>query len=96
MEENFQRVEDLGDEEHQTLMDDVCDIFRCLQCLPVITTQSKRSKGKVWTSSQDGIHLLTNPIFYKLNRIGSAPRTLTGSAVARLPRVKASDMVINR
>ena len=96
MGEYFQRVEDLGDEEHQTLMDDVCDIFGRLQCLPVITTPSQRSKGKVWTSSQDGIHLLTNPIFYKLKGIGSAPRTLTGSAVARLPRVKASDVVINR
>ena len=96
MGEYFHKVKNLDDEDGQALVEGICNIFGRLHCLPVIVTPSLKAKGRVWTASQDGIHLLTNPIFYKLKAIGSAPRTLTGSGVGRLPRVKASNVVISR
>lgn len=86
----------MDDENSQALVDGIQNIFGRLHCLPMVVTPSSKSKGKVWTASQEGIHLSTNPIFYKLKGVGSAPKTLTGSAVGRLPRVKASNVVINR
>ena len=96
MGEFFRRIEDLDDGDREALVDAIGDIFGRLHCLPVVVTPSLKSKGKVWTATQEGIHLSTNPIFYKLKGIGNVPRILTGPAVGRLPRVKASNMVINR
>ena len=92
----FRRIEDLDDGDREALVDAIGDIFGHLHCLPVVVTPSLKSKGKVWTATQEGIHLSTNPIFYKLKGISNVPRILTGPAVGRLPRVKASNMVINR
>ena len=89
-------MRDLDDEDRQALTDAISDIFRQIQCLPVVVTPTPKSKGKVWTASQEGIHLLTNPIFYKLKSIGGVPRTLTGPGVGCLAWVKASNVVINR
>ena len=81
MGEYFHKVKILDDEDSQALVEGICNIFGHLHYLPVIVTPSLKAKGKVWTTSQDGIHLLTNPIFYKLKAIGSVARTLTGSGV---------------
>ena len=56
---------------------------------------SQRSKGKVWTVSHEGIHLLTNPMFYKLKRVGG-PKADARVATNQLQRVKASNAVINK
>ena len=53
------------------------------------------SKGRIWTTSQEGIHLLTNPMFYKLKRVGG-PKADARVAANQLQRVKASNAVINR
>ena len=81
MGEYFHKVRNLDDKDGQALVEGICNIFGYLHCLPVIMTPSLKAKDKVWTTSQDGIHLLTNPIFYKFKAIGSVPRTLTGSGV---------------
>jgi hypothetical protein len=96
MGEYFRRKRQLDEEDGEALVDAICNIFGRLHCLPVIVTPTPKSKGKVWTASEGGIHILANPIFYKLKGIGSVGKALTGSAVGRLPRVKASDVVINR
>ena len=63
----LRELEELGDDDQQqALVDAIADIFGRLHCLPVIVTPSQRSKGKVWTTSHEGIHLLTNPMFNRL------------------------------
>ena len=96
MGEYFRRKGELDDENGQALVDAIHTIFGRLHCVPVIVTPTAKSKGKVWTASEGGIHILTNPIFYKLKGIGSVAKTLTGSGVGQVPRVKASDVVISR
>jgi hypothetical protein len=89
-------LEELGDDDQQqAFVDAIADIFGRLHCLPVIVTPSQRSKGKVWTASHEGIHLLTNPMFYKLKRVGG-PKADARIAANRLQRVKASNAVINK
>jgi hypothetical protein len=95
MRDYFWRLGELDDEDTEALMNAIHNIFGRLHCLPVIVAPSLRSKGKVWTASHEGIHLVTNPIFYKVKGIGSVFRALTGSS-GRLPRVKASNEVISR
>jgi hypothetical protein len=92
----LRELEELGnDNQQQALVDAIADIFGQLHCLPVIVTPSQRSKGKVWTASHEGIHLLTNPMFYKLKRVGG-PKADARVAANRLQRVKASNAVINK
>ena len=54
-----------------------------------------RSKGRIWTTSHKGIHLLTNPMFYKLKQVGG-PKANAQVAANRLQWVKASNAVINK
>ena len=61
----------------------------------VIVTPSQWSKGKVWTASHKGVHLLTNPIFYKLKWVGG-PKADARVAANQLQNVKASYAVINK
>ena len=92
----LRELEELGDDDQQqALADAIADIFGRLHCLPVIVTPSQRSKVKVWTASHEGVHLLTNPIFYKLKRVGG-PKADARVAANRLQRVKASNAVINK
>jgi hypothetical protein len=66
----LRELEELGDDDQQhALVDAITDIFGQLHCLPVIVMPSQQSKGKVWAASHDSIHLLTNPMFYKLKRV---------------------------
>jgi hypothetical protein len=83
------------DDDRQSLTDAIADIFGRLHCLPVIVTPTQRSKGRIWTTSHEGIHLLTNPMFYKLKRVGG-PKADARVAANRLQRVKASNAVINK
>ena len=89
----LQRLDDEDDQE--SLTDAIANIFGRLHCLPVIVAPTQRSNGKIWTTSHDGIHLLTNPMFYKLKRVGG-PKANARVAANRLQRVKASNAVINR
>ena len=83
------------DDDRQSLTDAIADIFGRLHCLPVIVTPTPRSKGRIWTTSHEGIHLLTNPMFYKLKRVGG-PKASARVVANRLQRVKASNAVINK
>jgi hypothetical protein len=87
---------ELTDEEGDSLKNNISSIFGRLQCLPVAIAPSRRSKGKIWTVSEQGVNFLTNPIFYKLRRVGSAAKAAAKVASNRLQRVKASNAVINR
>jgi hypothetical protein len=92
----LRELEKLDDEDdRQSLTDAIADIFGRLHCLPVIVMPTQGSKGRIWTTSQEGIHLLTNPMFYKLKRVGG-PKADARVAANRLQRVKASNAVINR
>jgi hypothetical protein len=88
-------LEGLEDEEKDLLSDAIAAIFGRLHCLPVVLAPSQRSGGKLWTNSQEGIHFLTNPIFYKLKRVGSTKPSAKNIST-RLQRVKASNAVISR
>jgi hypothetical protein len=92
----LRELEELGDDnQQQALADAITDIFGCLHCLPVIVTPSQQSKGKVWSTSHEGVHLLTNPMFYKLKWV-AGPKADARVATNRLQRVKASNAVINK
>ena len=90
-----QTMEELDDEEGLALQEAISVIFGRLHCLPVVVAPSQKSKGRIWTSSHQGVLFITNPIFYKLKRVGSAKASARVSK-ARLQRVKASDAVINK
>jgi hypothetical protein len=89
-------LERLSEEDAEVLQDAISSLFGRLHCLPVVVAPSARSKGKVWTASQEGIHFFTNPIFYKLKRVGSTAKASAQVALVRLQRVKASNAVIDK
>jgi hypothetical protein len=94
--EYHRTLNELSEGEGESLKNSIASIFGRLQCLPVAVAPSRRSKGKVWTATQDGVHFLTNPIFYKLNQVGSGVKAFANATTNRLQRVKASNTVINK
>jgi len=70
-------MEELDDEEGLALQAAISVIFGRLHCLPVVVAPSQKSKGRIWTSSHQGVLFVTNPMFYKLKRVG-VPRLLPG------------------
>ena len=88
-------MEELDDEEGLALQAAISVIFGRLHCLPVVVAPSQKSKGRIWTSSHQGVLFVTNPMFYKLKRVGGAKAAARVSKV-RLQRVKASNSVINK
>jgi hypothetical protein len=88
-------MDELEDEEGLALQDAISSICRRLHCLPVVAAPSAKSNRRIWTNSHQGVLFVTNPMFYKLKRVGSAKAAARVSKM-RLQRVKASDAVINK
>jgi hypothetical protein len=80
----------LSHDDVYVLQEAISDIFGRLHCLPGAIAPSRKSKGKLWASSREGVHFITNPIFYKLKQVGNLKR----SGPTQIQRVKASNTVI--
>jgi hypothetical protein len=79
-------LEEMSDEDIEVLNFELRKMFGRLQCLP---DASLTSVGKLWPVGGGSIQLLTNPIFYKIERISSGKRL-----TRKVFRVKASRPVI--
>lgn len=53
-----------------------------IQCLPNALACTQKSCGRLWEQFEGGIRMLTNPIFYKIERVGKAKRKATRSCEA--------------
>lgn len=74
-------LQDLSDDDAKALQDELQSIFSHLQCLPKVSSILAKSSAKLWTRSKNGMEIITNPIFYKIEQIGKAtraPSTRTG------------------
>src|ERR1700676_2448900 len=89
-------LEQLTDEDGDLLKQNISNIFGRLQCLPVAVAPSQRSKGKVWTASEEGVNFLTSLIFYKIRYVGNAGKASAKTSSNRLKRVKESNTIINK
>jgi hypothetical protein len=65
-------------------------IFRHLPCLPPAKPcGSGRNAGSIWKASEGTVEIVTNSLFYRLERIGNAPKKRENTA-----RIRASNAVI--
>ena len=85
-------LQELGEDEEEALVEAIGDIFSHVQCVPVTLRPSSKSKGKLWTTTEEGIHFVANPVFYKLKQVGP-PKKRTMPDKTRLQRVKVSNIV---
>lgn len=62
-------------------------LFTNLQCLPDVNKPTAKSPGSTWTlaSGHDSIKIVTNPCFYRIQRIGASKRTAKRPAVLKRP-----------
>ena len=63
-------LQELGEDEEEALVKAIGDIFSHIQCVPVTLCLSSKSKGKLWTTTEEGIHFMANLAFYKLKLVG--------------------------
>jgi hypothetical protein len=64
----------ISDEDGRERLDDeIQHIFRHIQCLPNSHAHTSMFRGRVWSKRDDGIELVTNPLFYKIVEIGARP-----------------------
>jgi hypothetical protein len=61
-----------------------------IQCLPNAMACTQKACGRLWEQFDGGIRMLTNPIFYKIERVGKAKR----KATSRAKQVKAGRAII--
>ncbi|KAG1834034.1 hypothetical protein F4604DRAFT_1945172 [Suillus subluteus] len=63
-------------------------LFSNLQCLPDANKPTAKSPGSTWTlaSGQDSIKIVTNPCFYRIQKVGGRKRTVKRPAVIRRPQ----------
>jgi hypothetical protein len=94
LKEYYDIVGDLSEDGLQDFRQKLMEIFGALQCLPKVTAVSAKSAGKLWTRSRNGMEILTNPIFYKIEQIGKATRSLT--QIDRSVRTKATKAAIQK
>jgi hypothetical protein len=80
----------MSEKEKSSLLLGLKRIFGRLQCLPNAVACSRKACGRLWEQFDGGVRMLTNPIFYKIERVGKAKRRGT----ARGKQVKASKAII--
>jgi hypothetical protein len=61
-----------------------------VQCLPNAVACTQRACGRLWEQFEGGVRMLTNPVFYKIERVGKAKRLDT----RRGKQVKAGKAII--
>jgi hypothetical protein len=76
-----------------SLKQGLCDIFSDLHCLPA-------SGARVWVQKKDAIVFITNPAFYRIDRVGRggeshrrAPRARRTMKVIKGKRIFAADLM---
>ena len=58
----------------------LCSLGRILgriQCLPNAVASTQKACGRLWEQCDGGVRMLTNPIFYKIEKVGKAKRKAT-------------------
>jgi hypothetical protein len=80
----------MTEEESSLLLIGLKRIFGRIQCLPSAVSCTPKACGRLWEQHHGGVRMLTNPIFYKIERVGKAKR----SATMRGKQVKASKAII--
>jgi hypothetical protein len=85
-------LEELEEDEQEVLSKTIGDIFDHIQCMPVTLRLLFKSKGKLWMATEEDIHFVANPMFYKLKQVGP-PKKHTLLDKTRLQRVKVSNVV---
>jgi hypothetical protein len=63
-------------------------LFANIQCLPDANKPTVKSPGSTWTLArdQDSIKIVTNPSFYRIQKIGARSRTTKRPAVVKRPK----------
>lgn len=82
----FKALDEMEDDEIEEMQCELRKHFGRVQCLP---DAALSSTGRLWTVNNGSIQFLTNPIFYKIDRIGSGVK-----ATRQTFRVKASKNII--
>jgi hypothetical protein len=82
----FDDLEKLSDERKGHLHQALYAIFDKLQCLPFAIRCSEKHAGKIWDVNKGSIRFTTNPLYYRLQRIGPPNRARARAAV----KVKAT------
>lgn len=79
---------ELSEVQLQYLHDRLDILFSNLQCLPDANKPTAKSPGSTWTlaSGHDSIKIVTNPCFYRIQKIGGRKRAVKRPAVIRRPQ----------
>jgi hypothetical protein len=80
----------MTEEESSSLLIGLKRIFGRIQCLPSAVSCTYKACGRLWEQYHGGVKMLTNPIFYKIERVGKAKR----SANMRGKQVNTSKAII--
>jgi hypothetical protein len=80
----------MTEKDSASLLQNLGKIFGRVQCLPNAEACTTKACGTLWEQFERGVQMLTNPIFYKIERVGKAKRTNT----ARGKQVTASKAII--
>jgi hypothetical protein len=88
--EYHKTLHSMTEEESSSLLVGLKRIFGRIQCLPSAVSCTPKACGRLWEQYHGGVKMLTNPIFYKIERVGKVKR----SATMRGKQVKASRAII--
>jgi hypothetical protein len=80
----------MAEEDVASLMQRLRRIFGRIQCLPNAVACTQKACGRLWEQFDGGVRMLTNPIFYKIEKVGKAKR----KATSRGKQIKASRAII--
>ena len=80
----------MTDKDTSSLLNDLGKIFGRIQCLPNAVACTSKACGRLWEQFDGGVRMLTNPVFYKIEKVGKAKRQGT----ARGKQVKAGRAII--
>ncbi|KAG1793366.1 uncharacterized protein HD556DRAFT_1238096 [Suillus plorans] len=75
----------LSEAQWQHLQDRLDILFANIQCLPDANKPTAKSPGSTWTLAcdQDSIKIVTNPCFYRIQKVGGQKRTIKRPAVIK-------------
>jgi hypothetical protein len=76
---HHQLMDGANAEESAYIVDALQEIFSHLQCLPASQRATKKSKGHVWKVQQGSFVFVTNPLFYKIERVAKENKKSRGT-----------------
>jgi hypothetical protein len=88
--ELHETIYSMTEKDSASLLQNLGKIFGRVQCLPNAVACTTKACGGLCEQFEGGVWILTNPIFYKIERVGKAKRMNT----ARGKQVKASKAII--